>query len=73
VTVVNVQDAKTRLSDLLARAERGEEVIIARAGTPIVRLVLVEATPPRQFGGMTLRIPDDFDAPMAEAELAAWE
>jgi prevent-host-death family protein len=73
VTVVNVQDAKTRLSDLLARAERGEEVIIARAGTPIVRLVLVEATPPRRFGGMTLTIPDDFDAAMTEAELSAWE
>ena len=29
---VNVQDAKTRLSDLLARAERGEEIVIARAG-----------------------------------------
>jgi prevent-host-death family protein len=70
---VNVQEAKTRLSDLLARAQRGEEVIIARAGIPVVRLVPVEATPPRRFGGMALTVPDDFDAPLSDDELASWE
>jgi prevent-host-death family protein len=69
---VNVQEAKTRLSDLLARAQRGEEVIIARAGIPVVRLVPVEATPPRRFG-MALTVPDDFDAPLSDDELASWE
>ena len=73
MTVVNVQDAKTRLSDLLARVERGEEVIIARAGAPVARLVPVGAPPPRRFGGMALTVPDNFDAPLDEAELASWE
>jgi prevent-host-death family protein len=73
MAVVNVQEAKTRLSDLLARAERGEEIIIARAGDPVVRLVPIEGAPPRRFGGMSLTVPDDFDAPLTEAELALWE
>jgi len=70
---VNVQEAKTRLSDLLARVERGEEVIIARAGSPVARLVPIGALPRRRFGLMSLDVPDDFDAPLDEAELAAWE
>lgn len=73
MTVVNVQEAKTRLSDLLARVERGEDVIIARAGSPIARLVPVGAPPPRRFGGMSFLVPDDFDTPLDEAELASWE
>ena len=70
---VNVQEAKTRLSDLLVRSERGEEIVIARAGRPVAKLVPVEPTPPRQFGVLHLDIPDDFDEPLSEDELAAWE
>lgn len=70
---VNVQEAKTRLSELLARAERGEDIVIARAGMPIVRLQLVEGTPRRRFGVMQLDVPDDFDAPLPDAELVGWE
>lgn len=73
MTTINVQEAKTRLSDLLARVERGEEVIIARAGLPIARLVPIGAIPPREFGGMALQVPDDFDAPLDERELSRWE
>ncbi len=69
---MNVQDAKARLSDLVARAERGEEVVIARAGRPAVRLVPVAARP-RTFGTMHLTVPDTFDDPLPEDELAAWE
>ena len=36
---MNVQEAKTRLSQILAQAERGEDVVIARDGTPVARLV----------------------------------
>jgi prevent-host-death family protein len=71
--VVNVQEAKTRLSELLARAERGEEVVIARSGTPVARLVPVGGPPPRRFGGVELHVPDDFDAPLPDDELSAWE
>jgi prevent-host-death family protein len=38
---VNVQQAKTQLSELLAQTERGEDVVIARAGRPVARLVAV--------------------------------
>lgn len=70
---INVQQAKTHLSDLLARVQQGEEIVIARAGTPVARLVPVQTLSPRQFGGMALEVPEDFDAPLDEAELAAWE
>ena len=39
MTVVNVHEAKTQLSRLLAQAEAGEEVVIARRGEPVARLV----------------------------------
>ncbi len=70
---VNVQEAKTQLSDLLQRSERGEEIIIARAGRPIARLVALDQAPPRRFGVMDLVVPDDFDEPLDESELSAWE
>ena len=73
MTQVNVQEAKTQLSDLLARSERGEEIVIARSGRPVARLVPVVAVVPRQFGTMRLDVPDDFDDPMDEAEAVAWE
>ncbi|HEY5787560.1 MAG TPA: type II toxin-antitoxin system prevent-host-death family antitoxin [Microlunatus sp.] len=71
--VVNVQEAKTHLSDLLARTEQGEEIVIARAGRPIARLVAITGPPPRVFGGLALTVPDDFDAPLPGDELGAWE
>jgi prevent-host-death family protein len=70
---VNVQDAKTRLSDLLARVERGEEIVIARSGVPVAQLVAVIKAPPRSFGGETFVVPDDFDAPLPETEVTGWE
>ncbi len=69
----NVQEAKTQLSDLLARAERGDEVTIARAGIPIVRLTLVDGRPKRTFGVLEFEVPDDFDAPLSDDELSDWE
>lgn len=73
-TVVNVQEAKAHLSQLLARAEAGEDVVIGRAHRPVVRLVPVDAPPGRTFGTMrNLVVPDDFDAPLPADELAAWD
>lgn len=71
--VVNVQEAKTRLSELLARVERGEEIVIARAGQPVAQLTAVAPAPARTFGFMELPVPESFFAPLAEGELAAWE
>lgn len=71
---VNVLEAKTQLSRLLDRAEAGEEVIIARAGHPVARLVPVEAAiapAPRVLGALQGKgwISDDFDEPLDEAFL----
>jgi prevent-host-death family protein len=68
---VNVLEAKTQLSRLLDRAEAGEEVIIARAGHPVVRLVPISGGPldaPRALGALQGKgwIADDFDAPLDE-------
>ncbi len=70
---VNVHQAKTQLSRLLARAEAGEEVVIARNGDPVARLVGLEGT--RRFGALRDRIvvDDRFFEPLPESELARWE
>jgi prevent-host-death family protein len=76
MTTVTIYAAKTQLSKLIARAEAGEEVIIARGKKPAVRLVPVaEATPRRQFGAMKGKvwIGPEFFEPLPEAELEAWE
>lgn len=72
---MNVQEAKTQLSRLLAAAERGEEVVISRAGKPIVRLVPLETPNPprRELGFWPGEVPDSFFEPLTEDELAAWE
>ena len=73
---VNVHAAKTHLSQLLARVEAGEEVVIARAGHPVARLIPFSgpAAPSRRFGGWRGRgwISDDFDAPLPDAMLKAF-
>ena len=68
--VVNVHEAKTRRSSLLVQMESGEEVVIARAGTPVARLVPYRAprrriAPPGAMEGEG-RIAEDFDAPIDE-------
>ncbi len=73
---VNVHEAKTHFSRLLARVEAGEEIVIARAGKPIARLVpVVEPPPERELGTERGRIviPDDFDAPLPDEVLSAFE
>lgn len=70
---VNVQEAKTRLSDLLKRVEAGEEIVIARNGTPIAELRAVHR-PEFVFGGFPdVVVTDDFFEPMTDGELADWE
>ncbi|WP_022925868.1 type II toxin-antitoxin system Phd/YefM family antitoxin [Serinicoccus marinus] len=70
---VNVQEAKTHLSRLLARVEAGERVTISRAGVPIAELRPVVAAPPRAFGPMEITVPKDFDDSLPEEELDRWE
>lgn len=72
MATVNIHEAKTHLSRLLERVEAGEEITIARAGTPIARLVMLEpAAPVRRTGFLAgaITVPDDFDR-LAETDIA---
>ena len=75
MTTVNVHEAKTQLSRLLARVEGGEEIVIARAGRPVALLLPTAPTGRRTPGALKGRIRLDpaFDDPLPEADLAAWE
>jgi prevent-host-death family protein len=72
--LVNLYDAKTQLSRLLDRAAAGEDIVIGRAGKPVVRLVPVEGMTPRQPGLLKgLAVPDGLFDLLPEDELALWE
>ena len=75
MATVNIHEAKTHLSRLLARVEAGEEVVIARNGKPVARLVPAQERGKRQFGSMKglIKIDDSFFDPLPEEELQAWE
>ena len=73
--IVNIHDAKTHLSRLIERVETGQEIVIARAGRPVARLVpfrpRTSARVPGAWRGL-VRIPPDFDEP-DDAILDAFE
>ena len=75
MVTVNVHEAKTNLSRLLAQVEAGEEVVIARNGNPVARLVRIRPRGKRQPDTMKdrIKIDDSFFDPLPEEELAAWE
>jgi prevent-host-death family protein len=70
-TTVNVHEAKTHLSRLLRRAQSGEEIVIARGGKPIARLVGVDPQSGRALGRDRgkFTVPDDFNDPLDDALL----
>ena len=74
---VTVHAAKTNLSQLLARVEGGEEIVIARGDKPVARLVPVEPPKPKPvFGKWKDRvgdIPPEFFDQLPKEELEAWE
>jgi len=74
--VVDIHEAKTRLSQLLRRVADGEEVIIARDGNPVARLIPYSAFRAHRAPGLAaeqVTIADDFTAPLQEEDLRAWE
>ncbi len=75
MTTVNVHEARTHLSRLLAQVESGEEVVIARNGAPVARLVPFRQRGKREFGALRglLAVPGTCFEPLPESELAAWE
>lgn len=73
---VNLYDAKTHLSELVDRAAAGEEIIIAKAGQPMARLVPLRTSHTRRaFGRWSgqLTVSPDFDAPLSDELLRAFE
>jgi prevent-host-death family protein len=76
VKTVNIHEAKTQLSKLVAEVEAGDDVVLARAGRPVARLVRLGGGPAeRRFGAMRGRAAtgDAFFEPLPDDELAAWE
>lgn len=73
--IVNMHDAKTNFSKLVAKVEAGEEIVIARGGRPCARLVPIVAEGPR-LGTMKDRWPelaDDFFEALTGDELDSWD
>ncbi len=73
--LVNVSQAKSQLSRLIARVEAGEEVVIARRGEPVARLVACKPQGKRRPGVLKGKavITDEFFDPLPEEELKLWE
>ena len=73
---VNVHQAKTELSKLLAEVERGVEVVIARNNRPVAKLVPFPAPPGKRLRVDTwkgrVRMAPDFDVALTRAELRKW-
>ncbi|MFI5230544.1 MAG: type II toxin-antitoxin system Phd/YefM family antitoxin [Gemmatimonadales bacterium] len=73
--IVNVHAAKTNLSELIVQVLAGEEVVIARSGTPVAKLVPFDVPEPaRKFGALAgrLKIGPAFFEPLAAEELNGW-
>jgi prevent-host-death family protein len=73
---VNVHDAKTHLSKLLERVASGEEIVLARAGKPVAKLVPLDASRKARTPGLMkgrIRIAADFDAPLPADVLERFE
>ncbi len=72
---VNIHDAKTHFSKLIERVLLGEEIVIARAGRPVAKLVpITPDTGDRRPGSAkgTFVVPPDFDAPLPDDVIAEW-
>ena len=70
-----IHAAKTNLSTLVARAEAGEELVLARGKDPVARIVPVAPKPKRKFGRLKgkIKIGPEFFEPLPEDELKLWE
>jgi len=76
MTTFNIHEAKTHFSKLVDTVMQGEEIVIAKAGKPAVKLVpLLPRKPELRFGVLKgkIRIADDFDTPLPDDVLAGFE
>ncbi|MEW6186210.1 MAG: type II toxin-antitoxin system prevent-host-death family antitoxin [Thermodesulfobacteriota bacterium] len=70
--MVNIHEAKTNLSRLLEKVSQGEDVILAKAGKPVAKIVSFEDAGPRKPGIIQGRLDDRFFDPLPEEEIQAW-
>jgi len=72
---INLYEAKTQLSRLVERAAAGEEIVIAKAGRPVARLVPLAKSGPRRLDLLSgqVRVGSDFDAPLPPSIAAAFK
>jgi prevent-host-death family protein len=73
---VNIHEAKTKFSKLIARVEDGEEIIIARDGAPVARLVAFSKPLAKRIAGRdrdVFFVPEDFDEPLPPNVLTDFE
>ena len=72
---INLYEAKTQLSRLVERAAAGEEIVIAKAGRPVARLVPLAKPGPRRLDLLSgqVRVGPDFDAPLPPSIAAAFK
>jgi prevent-host-death family protein len=71
---VNIHEAKTHLSRLIARVSAGEEIVIGKAGKPVAKLVpFTDEAEPRKLGGWKgkIRLAPDWDSDEVNEEIAA--
>lgn len=76
MTQVNVHEAKTNLSRLLEKAAAGEEIVIARAGEPVARLVAIKGVAPARRKGLLkgrIKLRPAFFEPLPEEVVASFE
>jgi len=74
--LINIHEAKTHLSRIVEEVAAGDEIIIAKAGRPVARLVPLESIAPAKRLGLlrgAFNVPDDFDAPLPPETLASFE
>jgi len=74
--IINIHDAKTHLSRIVDRVAAGAEVVIAKAGKPMVRLSPIEGIPKKKKLGMLkgrITVPEDFNAPLDESVIDDFE
>lgn len=74
--IVNIHEAKTHLSRIVDEVAAGSEVIIAKAGKPMARLMPLTGIPREKKLGLLkgkIKVPDDFNAPLSEDVMADFE